>query len=81
VNSGRGTLGWRRGCEALSLYPRLLGCLGAVHLRGWGVVVVCLGAVSTRGGGCPLRGADAVLTAWGARQVYRAPRFTKRGKV
>ena len=36
------------------------------------VVVACLGAVSTRGGGCPLRGADAVLTAWGARQVYRA---------
>ncbi len=36
------------------------------HHRG---VVVCQGAVSTRGGGCPLRGADAVLTAWGAGQV------------
>jgi hypothetical protein len=34
------------------------------------------GAVSTRGGGCPLRGADAILTALGAGQVYRAHKNT-----
>jgi hypothetical protein len=44
--SGDG-LGWRRGCEALSLacsiLARLLGWPGAVQVSGWGVVVVCRG--------------------------------------
>jgi hypothetical protein len=55
ARSGDG-LGWRCGCEALSLacsvLSRHLGLPGTVQLSGWGVVVAaCLGAVSTRGGG------------------------------
>jgi len=53
ARSGDG-LGWRRGCEALSLalsiLARRLGWPGTVQVSGWGVVVACLGAVSTRGG-------------------------------
>jgi hypothetical protein len=68
-------LGWRCGCEALSLafsiLSRHLGWPGAVQVRGWGVVVVaCLGAGSTRGG------VGAPPTAYfppGARGKYTAP--------
>ena len=46
ARSGDG-LGWRRGCEALSLACSLLArhleWLGTVQVSGWGVVVACRG--------------------------------------
>jgi hypothetical protein len=46
ARSGDG-LGWRRGCEALSLafsiLSRHLGWPSTVQVSGWGVVVVCRG--------------------------------------
>jgi len=46
ARSGDG-LGWRRGCEvlslALSILARHLGWPGTVQVSGWGVVAACQG--------------------------------------
>jgi len=58
ARSGDG-LGWRCGCEALSLAfslpSRHLGLPGAVQGSGWGVVVVCRGRLVRAVGEGPRR--------------------------